>query len=119
MISTDEGEGKRKRKGEEQQEKSPKRKSIGSEDVPVPPEGADATANALQNLTLVKKLEEQQNVGPGTALMTGPEGTTDQSSSNPIASDGSPEGTDNDYDSTGRVIGSLFILQVTSQQARS
>ena len=67
FVLSDEGEGQRKRKVEEPEEKPAKRKSLGTEDVPDSPEVADTTANALQNLTLKKKGEEQQIAGPDAA----------------------------------------------------
>lgn len=100
FLLTDEGEGQRKRKGEEEEEKQPaKRQSLGTDKVPVPPEVADATASALQNLAIEKKSEGQQ-VDPDTP-------TDEQPSSGRITSEQSPDNEEiaTGCQSAGRVIG--------------
>ena len=58
FLSTDETEKLRKRKGQEANENPAKRKSCGPGDELDQHVNADATANALENLVLEKKLEE-------------------------------------------------------------
>ena len=70
-CSTDEGEGQRKRKNEVSEEKPAKRLSICTEDNKSDTtEVADTAANALQNLTLAKKAEEQHVEGHADAAIT-------------------------------------------------
>ena len=69
--------------------------------MPGSPEVADVTASALENLTLVKEAEKQQNAGPHAAT-----------SQEEAGSDQSPgEGT-SDYQPKGRLIAPLSTFKL-------
>lgn len=98
--STDEGEGQlRKRKNEVSEEKPAKRLSTEDNKSEV----ADTAANALQNLTLAKKAEEQHVEGHADAAITEHKEPVELApTSDSIGTEHTPEGGRSDQ-TAGRV----------------
>ena len=117
---TDEAEGQ-KRKGEKAEDTPTKRRSLGTDEAPIPPEATDATASAVENLALEKELEQKQASPDKT---TGQETNDKQHTSGTSTSECSSEGESNsnsnptgiiiEFGNTSKVCGdSIHLNQLT------